>query len=93
MTYDMAWLRDRFAGTWAQATEAIYCDPEEALPAAAKQHIADYLATCDTPEQFRAEFGRIIGFMIRGESTDGEETRQQIRRLDQRRQQMQLRTR
>ena len=43
MTYDMAWLRDRFAGTWAQATEAIYCDPEEALPAAAKQRPASVL--------------------------------------------------
>ena len=57
------------------------------LPAAAKQHIADYLATCDPPEQFRAEFGRIIDFMIRGEASDGEETKQQIRNLDQRRQQ------
>jgi len=55
------------------------------LPADAKQHIADYLATCDTPDQFREEFGRIIDFMMRGESSDGEETRQQIRRLDQRR--------
>jgi sulfatase maturation enzyme AslB (radical SAM superfamily) len=57
------------------------------LPINAKQHIADYLATCNTPEQFRAEFGRIIDFMIRGEASDGEETIQQIRNLDQRRQQ------
>jgi len=57
------------------------------LPMAAKQHITDYLTTCDTPEQFREEFGRIIDFMNRGDSSDGEETRQQIRRLDQRRQQ------
>jgi hypothetical protein len=57
------------------------------LPADAKQHIADYLATCDTPEQFQAEFTRIIDFMIRGESSDGKETQQQILRLDQRRQQ------
>jgi hypothetical protein len=55
------------------------------LPATAKQHIAHYLSTCDTPEQFQEEFGRIIDFMNRGESSDGEETRQQIRRLDQRR--------
>jgi MoaA/NifB/PqqE/SkfB family radical SAM enzyme len=57
------------------------------LPAEAKQHIADYLANCDTPEQFRAEFGGIIDFMNRGESSDGAETLQQIRRLDQRRHQ------
>ena len=55
------------------------------LPAAAKQQLADYLSTCDVPEQFREEFGRIIDFMNRGESSDGEETRQQIQRLDQRR--------
>ena len=43
MTYDMAWLRDRFVGARAQATEAIYCDPEEALPAAARQRPASVL--------------------------------------------------
>jgi hypothetical protein len=57
------------------------------LPATAKEQIADYLATCGEPEQFRAEFSGIVDFMNRGESSDGEETRQQIKRLDQRRQQ------
>jgi hypothetical protein len=57
------------------------------LPADAKQQIADYLTTCDTPEQFQEEFSRIIDFMNNGESSDGEETRQQIQKLDQRRQQ------
>jgi MoaA/NifB/PqqE/SkfB family radical SAM enzyme len=57
------------------------------LPATAKQQIADYLVNCDTPEQFRAEFGGILDFMNRGESSDGVETLQQIRKLDQRRQQ------
>jgi organic radical activating enzyme len=57
------------------------------LPITAKQHIADHLATCDAPEQFQEEFVRIIDFMNRGESSDGEETLNQIRRLDQRRQQ------
>jgi MoaA/NifB/PqqE/SkfB family radical SAM enzyme len=57
------------------------------LPAEAKQHIADYLANCNTPEQFRTEFNGIIDFMNRGESSDGVETLKQIRRLDQRRQQ------
>jgi organic radical activating enzyme len=57
------------------------------LPAAAKQQIADYLANCDVPEQFRSEFGSMVDFMNHGESSDGEETRKQIQRLDQRRQQ------
>jgi organic radical activating enzyme len=57
------------------------------LPATAKQQIADYLANCDVPKQFRSEFDRIVDFMNLGESSDGEETRQQIQRLDQRRQQ------
>jgi hypothetical protein len=57
------------------------------LPATAKKYIADHLATCEAPEQYRSEIGRIIDFMNNGESSDGEETRQQIRRLDQRRNQ------
>jgi len=57
------------------------------LPAAAKEQIADYLSTCNIPEQFQAEFGRIIDFMNRGESSDGIETLMQIQKLDQRRQQ------
>jgi len=57
------------------------------LPATAKEQISDYLGNCDIPEQFQEEFGRIIDFMNHGESSDGEETRQQIQKLDQRRQQ------
>jgi len=57
------------------------------LPSVAKEQIADYLSDCDIPEQFREEFGRIIDFMNNGESSDGEETRQQIQKLDRRRQQ------
>jgi MoaA/NifB/PqqE/SkfB family radical SAM enzyme len=57
------------------------------LPADAKQHIADYLANSDMPEQYRSEISRIIDFMNNSESSDGEETRQQIQKLDQRRRQ------
>jgi hypothetical protein len=57
------------------------------LPVTAKQQVADYLANCDMPEQYQSEIGGIIDFMNQGESSDGEETRQQIRKLDQRRQQ------
>ena len=57
------------------------------LPLNAKEQIADYLVNCDTPEQFREEFGRIIDFMNNGESSDGTETLMQIQKLDQRRQQ------
>jgi hypothetical protein len=52
-----------------------------------KQQIADYLSSCDVPEQFRAEFGHIIDFMNRGESSDGTATRQQVKQLDHRRNQ------
>jgi hypothetical protein len=57
------------------------------LPVSAKEQISDYISNCDILEQFREEFTRIIDFMNRGESSDGEETRQQIQKLDQRRQQ------
>jgi len=57
------------------------------LPLKAKEQIADYLANCNIPEQFREEVDYIIDFMNNGKSSDGEETRQQIQKLDQRRQQ------
>jgi len=57
------------------------------LPTSAKQQIADYLSSCDVPEQFRAEFEHIIDFMNRGESSDGIATRQQVKQLDHRRNQ------
>jgi organic radical activating enzyme len=57
------------------------------LPAAAKQQITHHLATCEVPEQYQSEIGRIINFMNNGESSDGEETITQIQKLDQRRQQ------
>ena len=56
------------------------------LSSSAKEQIGDYLSNCDTPDQFREEFARIIDFMNRGESSNGEETLEQIRKLDQRRQ-------
>jgi hypothetical protein len=57
------------------------------LSSTAKEEIADYLANCDIPEQYQSEIGRIIDFMNHGKSSDGVETLQQIRKLDQRRQQ------
>jgi len=57
------------------------------LPAAAKQQITHHLATCEVPEQYQSEIRRIINFMNNGESSDGEETRQQVQKLDQRRHQ------
>jgi MoaA/NifB/PqqE/SkfB family radical SAM enzyme len=57
------------------------------LPTDAKRQIADYLANCNAPAQFQQEFGRIIDFMNRGESSDGKETIKQIQKLDHRRQQ------
>jgi len=57
------------------------------LPKDAKQEIASYLSMCDAPIVYRPDFDRIINFMNNGESMDGEETRQNIRMLDQRRNQ------
>ena len=57
------------------------------LPADAKQEIASYLGMCNIPMIYRTDFERIINFMNNGESMDGEETRQRIRTLDQRRNQ------
>ena len=39
MTYDIPWLRSRFAGARAQAADTVYCDPDEALPGPARQQI------------------------------------------------------
>jgi MoaA/NifB/PqqE/SkfB family radical SAM enzyme len=57
------------------------------LPADAKQEIASYLSQCNAPEIYRPDFERIINFMNNGESSDGNETRSQIRLLDNRRNQ------
>jgi len=57
------------------------------LPVAAKEEIASYLSMCDAPTVYRPDFERIINFMNNGESMDGEETKSQIRLLDQRRNQ------
>ena len=57
------------------------------LPAAAKQQLTHHLATCEVPEQYQSEIGRIVNFMNNGESSNGEETRKQVQKLDQRRHQ------
>jgi hypothetical protein len=57
------------------------------LPADTKKEIASHLGMCDIPMVYRPDFERIINFMNNGESMDGEETRSQIRLLDQRRNQ------
>ena len=43
MTYDIPWLRSRFAGARAQAADTVYCDPDEALPGPARQRPASVL--------------------------------------------------
>jgi len=57
------------------------------LPAIVKEHLVNYLANCDMPDQYRSEIAHIIDFMNHGESSDGVETLEQILVLDQRRQQ------
>jgi MoaA/NifB/PqqE/SkfB family radical SAM enzyme len=57
------------------------------LPHQAKLEIAAYLRNMDPPAEYREEFDRVIDFMMQGESSDGEEMRANIRKLDVRRSQ------
>ena len=57
------------------------------LPDAAKQGIEQHLRSAAIPTQYQAEFDRIIDFMNRGVSTDGNILRMRIRDLDFKRQQ------
>jgi len=52
-----------------------------ALPDTAKQHIANHLNNSLT--MYKKDFAGIVDFMMRGQSTDGAETRRQIQKLDQ----------
>ena len=51
-----------------------------ALPDSAKQVIAEHLIPAQTA--YKQDFEGIVDFMMRGQSTDGTETRQQILKLD-----------
>ena len=53
-----------------------------ALPDTAKQVIADHLNSALIPGKYKKDFEGIVDFMMRGQSTDGTETRQQIQKLD-----------
>jgi len=57
------------------------------LPDTAKAAISQHLRSADVPEQYRAEFDRIIDFMNRGASTDGHMTCMKIADLDRKRDQ------
>ena len=54
-----------------------------ALPDTAKKVIADHLNTALIPSKYKKDFAGIVDFMMRGQSTNGSETRQQIQKLDQ----------
>lgn len=57
------------------------------LPDSAKQAITDHLTLADIPDKHKDEFERIVAFMNRGVSTDGDILRMRIRDLDFKRQQ------
>jgi organic radical activating enzyme len=57
------------------------------LPHNTKQAIAEHLNTALIPAMYKKDFAGIIDFMMQGKSTDGEETRKQIQKLDARREQ------
>ena len=71
---------------WNMLHEARYLSIAS-LPVAAKQVIADHLWKAEIPRQYREEFDRIIDFMEQGEPSDGSKLRQEIAKLDQRREQ------
>ena len=57
------------------------------LPDDAKTAIADHLTSADVPARYREEFDRIVEFMMKGASTDGNIMRMSIRDLDRKREQ------
>ncbi len=57
------------------------------LPDSAKAELDVFLKTCDVPDVYAEEFGRIADFMNRGASTDGFMTRMKIADLDRKRNQ------
>jgi MoaA/NifB/PqqE/SkfB family radical SAM enzyme len=57
------------------------------LPESAKATIADHLRSALLPARTQREFDTVITFMRRGHSTDGQRMRDEIARVDQRREQ------
>jgi hypothetical protein len=57
------------------------------LPDTAKTAIAEHLNSADVPARFREEFDRIVEFMMKGASTDGNIMRMRIKDLDRKREQ------
>jgi organic radical activating enzyme len=57
------------------------------LPDTAKAELDVFLKTCDVPQAYAQEFGRIADFMNGGASTDGFMTRMKIADLDRKRNQ------
>ena len=57
------------------------------LPDDAKTAIAEHLTTANVPAHYREEFDRIVEFMTKGASTDGNIMRMRIRDLDRKREQ------
>jgi MoaA/NifB/PqqE/SkfB family radical SAM enzyme len=57
------------------------------LPDSAKASVAEHLRTAPVPDLYRAEFDRIVEFMLKGASTSGDMLRMKIADLDRKRQQ------
>ena len=57
------------------------------LPEQAKQAIAKRLLTANVPSKVKEEFNRVVDFMNRGVSLDGEQLRREVGNLDRRRDQ------
>jgi hypothetical protein len=57
------------------------------LPERAKQAIGERLLTAQVPQRVQEEFQRVVDFMNRGVSLDGEQLRREVGNLDRRREQ------
>jgi hypothetical protein len=55
------------------------------LPEQAKQVIADQLLAAQVPGTVKEEFARVVDFMNRGVSLDGQQLRREVGNLDRRR--------
>jgi MoaA/NifB/PqqE/SkfB family radical SAM enzyme len=55
------------------------------LPERAKQAIAERLLTAEVPGKVKEEFARVVDFMNRGVSLDGQQIRREVGNLDRRR--------
>ena len=91
--FNVLYLEDVANWIDRQGFDIVYCNMmHEAyyfsistLPDSVKPAVVSKLSTADVSERTRKEFDNIIDFMNRGLSLDGQELREQIKKIDLRR--------